>query len=139
MAEILSRKGENIIHMYMLLKGCAHAADPRGYRGYIGPPTGEYIRNLKGFFEKYIFNVFRGFWTSHGRFGPRAPFQKHWGCMALPFGKPYFFRGEPLNGREDFFDVGAVVQEPLQGILGSLSKGYLGPPPTDTAGLARDS
>ena len=97
---------------------------PRGYRGYIGAPTGEYIMNFIGFFEKYIFDVFRGFWTSHGRFGPWEAFRKHWGYMALPSGKAYFFKGEPLNGKAHFLNGSSCegasprdTWEPLQGIL----------------------
>ena len=97
---------------------------PRGYRGYIGAPTGEYIKNLIGFFEKYILMFFYCFWTSHGRFGPGDPFQRHWGYIALPFGKAYFFKGEPLNGKAHFLNgsscVGASprdIWEPLQRIL----------------------
>ena len=77
---------------------------PRGYRGYIGAPTGEYIGNFIGFFEKYIFIVFRVFWTSHARFGPREPFRKHWGYIALPFGKAYFFKGDPLKWKSTFLE-----------------------------------
>ena len=64
------------------------------------------------------------------RAGPRARTRAWAGPMALPTGKAYFFKGEPLNGKAHF-----LMWEQL---CGSLSKGYLGAPPTDTAGSAKD-